>query len=193
VRQSAGKVKELHITKEGSRWLRWSLVQLAWRLVNKLAYWARLFERLRQRTGKKKAIVAVAVHAWRVIVAMLKSGKKYQFGGRGDAAGQERGLGLTPKGPKVEKTAPATRAGHAKVLQPDPVASAAGKPVRAVARQRGVAKRRKADAAPAFPPPSGPAPALGSHPCVALSSGQATCNKAHQSGKVKRAGGRVAE
>jgi transposase len=60
VRESAGRAKHLGITKEGSRLLRWALVQTAWRLVNRTRRWSFLYNRLKQRTGAKKAIVAIA-------------------------------------------------------------------------------------------------------------------------------------
>jgi len=186
VRESAGKVRELHITKEGSRLLRWALVQLAWRLVNKVAYWKNLFERLRQRAGKKKAVIAVARRAFTVILAMLQSGQKYQFGGPGSASGQESGLGLPHKSPKVECSSQAARSEGTKPPKPGRNAAPVGKSRRPTTRPGVERKRRKADTGSALPPPSGPAPALGSHPCVALSSGQATCNQAHKKGKVKR-------
>lgn len=183
VRESAGKVRELHITKEGSRLLRWALVQLAWRLVNKVAYWKNIFERLRQRTGKKKAVIAVTRRAYTVILAMLQSGQKYQFGGPGSVSDQESGLGLSQKSPKVEKRGQAARCDAAK---PGRNAAPLGKSPRPTTGLSKEAKRRKADSGSALPPPSGPAPALGSHPCVALSSGQATGSQAHKKGKVKR-------
>lgn len=76
-RESAGRTRELGITKEGSRPLRWVLVQAAWRLANGTAYWRRLFESLLQRRGKKKAIVAIARRLLAVMVSMLQSGRSY--------------------------------------------------------------------------------------------------------------------
>ena len=61
VRQSGErKSKDLKITKEGSGLLRWALVEAAWRLVGNSPKWAALFARLMHRSGKKRAIVAVA-------------------------------------------------------------------------------------------------------------------------------------
>jgi transposase len=78
VRESAGRARHLGITKEGSRRLRWILVQTAWRLVNRTRHWGFLYERLKARCGPKKAIVAVARRIWCVMVAMLKSGSEYR-------------------------------------------------------------------------------------------------------------------
>ena len=77
-RESAGRTRELSITKEGSRLLRWVLVQAAWRLVRTSARWRRVFEGLLKRRGKKKAIVAVARRLLCVMVSMLQSGRSYQ-------------------------------------------------------------------------------------------------------------------
>lgn len=79
IRESAGRAKHLGITKEGSRLLRWALVQTAWRLVNRTRRWSFLYNRLKQRCGAKKAIVAVARRIWCVMVAMLKSGQEYRL------------------------------------------------------------------------------------------------------------------
>lgn len=78
IRKSAGKAKQLGITKEGSRLLRSILVETAWRLVLRTRRWASVYEKLRARCGAKKAIVAVARRVWCVMVSMLQSGQKYQ-------------------------------------------------------------------------------------------------------------------
>jgi transposase len=78
-RESAGKSKQLSITKEGSRLLRWALIETAWRLVGKTARWRQLYEKLRANTGhKKKAIVGVARRLLCVLFAMLRDGKAYR-------------------------------------------------------------------------------------------------------------------
>jgi transposase len=78
VRQSAGKTRQLHISKEGSGLLRWALVEAAWRLVNKTRRWASVYEQLRKRCGAKKAIVAVARRLLCVVVGMLQRGETYR-------------------------------------------------------------------------------------------------------------------
>lgn len=78
-RESAGKRKELGITKAGSPLLRWVLVEAAWRLVRMTGRWRRIFEALARRRGKKRAIVAVARRLLCVMAAMLQSGKGYQM------------------------------------------------------------------------------------------------------------------
>jgi transposase len=79
IRQSAGHTKSLGITKEGSPLLRWTLIQLAWRLVNKTRRWGSLYETLQRRCGSKKAIVAVARRVLCVLVSLLKSGQRYNM------------------------------------------------------------------------------------------------------------------
>jgi transposase len=79
VRQSAGKGKVLGITKEGSPLLRWALVEASWRVVNQSASWQRIYERIKKRSGGKKAIVAVARRLLCVMYAMLRDGTNYDL------------------------------------------------------------------------------------------------------------------
>lgn len=79
IRESAGKAKQLGITKQGSRLLRTILVETAWRLVIKTRRWSSVYEKLKARCGAKKAIVAVARRVWCVMVSMLQSGQKYKL------------------------------------------------------------------------------------------------------------------
>jgi transposase len=79
IRESAGKRQQLSITKEGSRLLRWALIQAAWRLVGKSPRWSRQFHRMWKNTGsKKKAIVGVARRLLCVMFSMLQSGQTYR-------------------------------------------------------------------------------------------------------------------
>jgi transposase len=77
-RESAGRSRQLGITKEGSRLLRWVLVEAAWQLTYRTRRWAAVFQALSRRQGKKRAIVAVARRLLCVMVAMLRSGRRYQ-------------------------------------------------------------------------------------------------------------------
>jgi transposase len=79
-RESAGHSKQLGITKEGSRILRWVLVEAAWQLAYRTRRWGAVFEALARRRGKKRAVVAVARRLLCVMVAMLRSGRRYQPG-----------------------------------------------------------------------------------------------------------------
>jgi transposase len=77
-RESAGKKKDLHIERTGSKLLRWILVEAAWQLVRRTGRWRMTFERLSARLGRKKAIVAIARRLLGVMMALLKSGQRYQ-------------------------------------------------------------------------------------------------------------------
>jgi len=79
IRESAGRAKQLGITKEGSRLLRWALIEAAWRLVDKTHFWGQVYERLRVRCGPKKAVVAVARRLLCVMVAMINTGGRYRL------------------------------------------------------------------------------------------------------------------
>jgi transposase len=79
-RESDGKGKRLSITKEGSRLLRWAMVETAWRFVGKFARWRHIFETLKKNTGsKKKAIVGVARRILCMMYALLRDGKAYRL------------------------------------------------------------------------------------------------------------------
>jgi len=79
IRESAGRGKQLGITKQGSGLLRWALIETAWRLVGKTRRWGLTYEKLKQRIGAKKAIVAIARRILGVIVALLRSGQRYRL------------------------------------------------------------------------------------------------------------------
>ena len=79
-RKSAEKCLELHISKEGSRLLRWAMIQAAWRLAVRSPRWREMLVRLQINTGsKKKAIVGVARHLLCMMFAMLQSGRPYEL------------------------------------------------------------------------------------------------------------------
>jgi transposase len=79
VRQSAGKGKDLGITKEGSPLLRWALVEASWRVIRQSMAWERIYQGIKKRAGGKKAIVAVARRLLCVMYAMLRDGKNYDL------------------------------------------------------------------------------------------------------------------
>jgi transposase len=78
-RESAGKAKDLGLTKAGSPWLRWVLVEAAWRLVRLTRRWRGIYEALQGRRGTKKAIVAVARRLLTVMVAVWRNGQAYRL------------------------------------------------------------------------------------------------------------------
>jgi transposase len=77
-RESAGKRRDLSISKEGSRLLRWAMVEAAWRLVRLTSRWRTQFERLSARRGKRKAIVAIARRLVTMMTAVWRSGVRYR-------------------------------------------------------------------------------------------------------------------
>lgn len=79
IRQSAGKTKQQGITKEGSRLLRWAMVEFAWRMVGKSRRWGLAFERLKHRRGAKRAIVAIARRLLCVVASLLAKGERYSM------------------------------------------------------------------------------------------------------------------
>jgi transposase len=102
LRQSAERCVNLGITKEGSRLLRWAMIELAWRLVGKTRRWGLLYEQLRARCGAKKAIVAVARRVLCVLVSLLKSGQRYCLASEAFAptpAAHRRGKNQRPQVP----------------------------------------------------------------------------------------------
>lgn len=77
-RESAGKARDLGITKQGSGLLRWVLVEASWQLVRRSKYWQDVYGRLKHRRGSRRAIVAVARRLLGVLVALLRSGQEYR-------------------------------------------------------------------------------------------------------------------
>jgi len=78
-RESAGKAKQLGITKEGSRLMRWVLIEFAWRMVGSSRKWGGHYHRLEARIGSKKAIVAIARRLLGMVFALLRTGQKYSL------------------------------------------------------------------------------------------------------------------
>ena len=78
-RESAGKRKDLGLIKEGSRRLRWALIETAWRLVAHTHRWKTAYLRLKEKRGCKKAITAIARRLLCVMTAMLKTGQGYRM------------------------------------------------------------------------------------------------------------------
>jgi transposase len=80
-RESDKHRRELGISKEGSPLLRWALVETAWRMVRCSRRWQTIFDALRKRRGKKKAIVAVARRLLVVMATLWRTGQKYRLAG----------------------------------------------------------------------------------------------------------------
>jgi transposase len=77
-RESAGKGKELGITKKGSRLLRWAMVEAAWQAVRHSPRWRSVYAGLKRRRGVKRAIIAVARRLLGLLTSMLKAGQQYR-------------------------------------------------------------------------------------------------------------------
>jgi len=119
-RKSAGKCHELHISKEGSRLLRWAMIQAAWRLRRCSPRYQHVFARLQSNTGsKKKAIVGVARHLLCMMFAMLQSSRRYEM------LGVPNGNQRTSQPQPAAKTSASARQGKAAPSRPS-IASAPG-------------------------------------------------------------------
>lgn len=77
---SGEQIHRGHISKQGNRYLRGILVEIAWRAIRKDPDLRQFFERLHPRTGKKRAIVAVARKLIGRIRAAFRKGELYQSG-----------------------------------------------------------------------------------------------------------------
>lgn len=77
VHSSGGKTYYGHITKEGSRWLRWILIQAVPKTVKKDRYLASYYMKTAQKHGTKGAKVAVARKLLKSIYHMLKNKEPY--------------------------------------------------------------------------------------------------------------------
>jgi transposase len=75
---SGGKVRMGSITKQGSKWLRWILVECTLHAIKKSAHYQHLYNRVAQKHGKGTARVAVARSMLRGIYAMLTFDRPYR-------------------------------------------------------------------------------------------------------------------
>jgi len=77
-RKSADREIPLGITKQGSKILRWILIEASWMIIRYSAKWKRIYERLLKQTRKvQKAIAAVARRVLCMMVSMLQNGSAY--------------------------------------------------------------------------------------------------------------------
>ena len=77
---SGENIRKGRITRQGNSRVRGILVEIAWRAIKKDKVLAIFFERLYPRTGKKRAIVAVARKLIGRIRAAFRQGENYQIG-----------------------------------------------------------------------------------------------------------------
>jgi len=75
---SGGKVRMGSITKQGSKWLRWILVECSSHAIEKSFHYHALYTRVAQKNGSGTARIAVARSMLRAIYAMLKFNRPYQ-------------------------------------------------------------------------------------------------------------------
>jgi transposase len=90
---SGGKIRTGSITKQGSKWLRWILVECAIHAIKQSTHYQSLHMRVAQKHGNGIARVAVARSMLRAIYAMLKFNRPYQ----------ERQLRSAPWGHNLKK------------------------------------------------------------------------------------------
>ena len=77
---SGESIRRGHISRQGNSRVRAILVEIAWRAIKKDKALAKFFERLYPRTGKKRAIVAVARKLIGRIRAAFRQGQSYLIG-----------------------------------------------------------------------------------------------------------------
>jgi transposase len=75
---SGSKTYYGRITKQGSRWLRWILVEISTHAANGDANFQKMFQRVSRRRGRSTAKVAVARKVLTVIYAMLKRNEAFK-------------------------------------------------------------------------------------------------------------------
>jgi len=75
---SGGKIRRGHITKQGSKWLRWILVECSTHAVKKSSRYYSLYHRVAYKHGKGTARIAVARSMLRVMYYMLKYNTPYE-------------------------------------------------------------------------------------------------------------------
>jgi transposase len=78
-RESSGKTKTSGITKQGSPWLRWILVQCALTAIKYDAHLRTFYDRIKNRKGHATAIVATAKELLVIIWHMLTRNELYRY------------------------------------------------------------------------------------------------------------------
>lgn len=83
MRASGERIKMGGITKQGSSWLRWIMVEAAHHLVSGSATFKNYYERIKFKKGASVAKVAVARKALKIIYYMLRNNTAYEEKGNG--------------------------------------------------------------------------------------------------------------
>lgn len=91
VHASGGKTRLGRLTKQGSCWLRWILVELSVHAINGAPQFRSLSDRVAKKHGRNVGRVAVARAMLKTIYAMLKKQERFRPLGKG-TTGQRRGV-----------------------------------------------------------------------------------------------------
>lgn len=78
VHSSGGKTRYGSITKQGSRWLRWILIELSHHFVNSSNRLKKMYSNISKSHGKNTARVAIAREMLKVIYYMLRENKPFK-------------------------------------------------------------------------------------------------------------------
>ena len=92
VRRSGDTTRHGGITKEGSRWMRWALIQAVHVHVRYDTDLSRFYRRLARRKARQEAVVATARKMLKVVYWMLRDGEPYRSGS--GVGGSEEGVNL---------------------------------------------------------------------------------------------------
>jgi len=92
VRRSGESTRHGGITKEGSKWMRWALIQAVHVHVRYDTDLSRFYRRLARRKAKQEAVVATARKMLKVVYWMLRDGEPYRS--RSGVGGSEEGMNL---------------------------------------------------------------------------------------------------
>ncbi|MFQ5882794.1 MAG: transposase [Candidatus Methylomirabilales bacterium] len=91
VHASGGKTRLGRLTKQGSKWLRWILVELSVHAINGAPQFRSLYHRVAKKHGANTGRVAVARAMLKTIYAMLRKGQPFRPMDQG-TTGQCRGV-----------------------------------------------------------------------------------------------------
>lgn len=78
VHSSGGRVRHGAITKEGSPWLRWAMVESAQVGIRHSQRLESYYRKIAQKKGHQRAVVGVARHMVTIVYAMLTTGQPYR-------------------------------------------------------------------------------------------------------------------
>jgi len=79
---SGGRVRRGRITRGGSRWLRWIMVEVAYSHIKYETQFTMVYHRIASRRGRKVAIVALARRLLGCCYAILRDRKPFMYDGQ---------------------------------------------------------------------------------------------------------------